>query len=81
MNIFDFRDQLIGDYSRSIKSFIQIRNPSIQQYVERQLAKGVLWPELLIQLNPLFAQRGSVDELVTQGVLHQECTRIFQRED
>ncbi len=45
MNIFDFRDQLIGDYASYIKSFIQIRDPQISSYVQQKLQEGVLWPE------------------------------------
>src|SRR5919197_4427087 len=79
MNIFDLRQRLIGDYSSYIKSFIQIRNSRIQQYVEQELfQKGVLWPEPLIQLNPMFEPGCSVDELVAEGVLHPACAQIFR---
>src|SRR5205807_8217039 len=64
MNIFDFRSQLIGDYASYIKSFIQIRDPQIRNYVQQKLQEGVLWPEPLIQLNPLFERGESIDELV-----------------
>ncbi|HEX9131220.1 MAG TPA: hypothetical protein VF844_02890 [Ktedonobacteraceae bacterium] len=37
MNIFDFRDQLIGDYASYIKSFIQIRDPQISDFVRQRL--------------------------------------------
>src|SRR5713226_4708745 len=80
MNIFDFRNQLIGDYASYIKSFIQIRDPDISSYVQQKLQEGVLWPEPLIQLNPLFAPGESIDELVAQGVLHPGCASIFRRD-
>src|SRR6266851_9103681 len=80
MNIFDFRDQLIGDYASYIKSFIQIRDPQISSFVQQKLQEGVLWPEPLIQLNPLFAHGESIDELVAQGMLHRECARIFRKD-
>jgi len=80
MNIFDFRDQLIDDYASYINSFIQIRDPQINQYVQQKLRDGVLWPEPLIQLNPLFAPGASIDELVAQSVLHPGCARIFRRD-
>ena len=79
MNIFEFRNQLIGDYASYIDSFIQIRDSRIHQYVEQRFQEGVLWPEPLIQLNPLFARGESIDELVAQGVLHRECARIFRK--
>src|SRR6266700_1260999 len=80
MNIFDFRDLLIGDYASYSKSFIQIRDPQINGFVRQKLEEGVLWPEPLIQLNPLFARGESIDELVAQGMLHRECVRIFRKD-
>src|SRR5712691_10044104 len=80
MNIFDFRNQLIDDYASYIKSFIQIRDAQIGNYVQQKLEEGVLWPEPLIQLNPLFERGESIDELVAQGVLHRECARIFRKD-
>src|SRR6266699_989062 len=80
MQIFDFRDQLIGDYASYINSFIQIRDPQINHYVQQKLQEGVLWPEPLIQLNPLFAPGESIDELVAQGVLHPGCASIFRKD-
>ncbi len=78
MNIFSFRDRLIDDYSSYVQSFIQIRNPQIQAYVQEQLKQGVLWPNPLIQLSPLFATGASIDTLVAEGILHLECARIFR---
>ncbi len=78
MDIFTFRDHLIDDYSSYIQSFIQIRNPLVQAYVQEQLNQGVLWPNPLIQLSPLFESGASVDTLVAEGVLHPECARIFR---
>lgn len=80
MNIFEFRDQLVSDYASYIKSFIQIRDPKINDFVQQKLQEGVLWPEPLIQLNPLFARGASIDELVAQGVLDRECARIFRKD-
>jgi ATP-dependent helicase YprA (DUF1998 family) len=80
MNIFDFRNLLIDDYASYIKSFIQIRDPHINGFVQQKLEEGVLWPEPLIQLNPLFARGESIDELVAKGVLHRECARIFRKD-
>jgi ATP-dependent helicase YprA (DUF1998 family)/very-short-patch-repair endonuclease len=78
-SIFDFRAQLIDDYASYIKSFIQIRDATISGYVQQKLQDGVLWPEPLIQLNPIFEQGESIEELVAQGVLHQECARLFRK--
>ena len=80
MNIFEFRNQLIGDYASYIKSFIQIRDPHIRSFVERQFQEGMLWTDPFIQLNPLFSPGESIDELVAGGTLHPKCARIFRKD-
>ena len=79
MNVFSLRDQLVRDYSEYISSFIQIRDERIKDYVDQQLASGLLWPEALIQLNPAFEPGRWVDELVSEGLLHKTCQDIFRR--
>lgn len=80
MNIFEFRNRLITDYAKYVKSFIHIRNRRISDYVEQQFNAGVFYPEPLIQLNPSFARGKTVEELVADGVLHPECSNIFRKD-
>lgn len=63
----------------NIKSFIQILDPVINTYVQQKLQEGMLWPEPLIQLNPLFAPGELIDELVVQGTLYPECAKYFAK--
>src|SRR5713101_1946011 len=79
MNIFDFRNQLIDDYASYIKSFIQIRDAQIGNYVRQKLQEGVLWPEPLIQLNPLFERGESIDELVAQAFFIVNARESFAK--
>ncbi|MBE9010914.1 DEAD/DEAH box helicase [Pseudanabaenaceae cyanobacterium LEGE 13415] len=78
MNIFDFRDRLVHNYSEYVTSFIQIQDDRIRQRVEDSFDAGILWPDPLIQLNPSFESGGWVDDLVAEGTLHSECSRIFR---
>src|SRR5437773_6944397 len=78
MNVFELRDRLTGDYSDFVRSFIHIRDDRIREAVQADLEGGLLWPDPLIQLNPSFEPGDWVDELVAQGVLHEECKRIFR---
>jgi ATP-dependent helicase YprA (DUF1998 family) len=78
MNVFDLRDHLVADYSRYIRSFIRIRDERIQEHVRACLDAGQLWPDPLIQLNPTFQFGGTVDDLVSEGLLHPECSRVFR---
>ncbi|HEY9076218.1 MAG TPA: DEAD/DEAH box helicase [Anaerolineaceae bacterium] len=81
MQVFDLRNALIHDYSTYISSFIRIRDPRIQQYVNQCIDEGLLWPDPLIQLNPSFQPGKWIDELVDEGLLHQECKRVFRRKN
>jgi ATP-dependent helicase YprA (DUF1998 family) len=78
MDVFALRDSLIHDYSAYISGFINIRDDRIRSHVEKELSEGLLWPQPLIQLNPAFEAGASIDELVDEGVLHDECRRIFR---
>lgn len=77
-NVFDFRDQLISEYSSFSRSFSQISAPDIKDEVERQYANGRYWPEPLVQINPNYQRKGTVQELVSEGLLHKACAEILQ---
>ena len=78
MDVFQLRDRLVQDYRDYTRSFIKIRDPQIEEFVDGHLAGEGFWPEPLLQLNPNFAPGGTIDDLVGQGLLHQECKRIFR---
>lgn len=78
MEVFDLRQRLVEDYSRYTRSFIKISDPRIAARVDSALDDGALWPESLLQLNPTFLPGGTIDDLVKEGVLHSECSRIFR---
>jgi len=80
MDVFGLREQLIRDYSNYASSFIQIRDQRLHESVHRSLNEGIFWPDPLIQLNPSFEIGGTVNELVAEGILHEECNRIFLKD-
>jgi len=59
---------------------MQIRDAAIAGRVEDELRDGLLWPDPLIQLNPSFEPGPWVDDLVAEGVLHEDCRRVFRRD-
>ncbi len=77
MDVFGIREQLIRAYKAYASSFIQIRDAQIREHVDDSLEKGLFWPDPLIQLNPRFEEGGTVSQAVANGLLHQECERIF----
>lgn len=79
MDVFDIRRKLVNDYADYVRSFFQIRDQRIYDKVESSLAEGLLWPDPLIQLNPSFEPGMWIDELVREGVLTSECSKIFRK--
>ena len=78
MDVFDLRNRLVSDYRDYTRSFIKIHDPRIGAFVDGILDAEGFWPEPLLQLNPTFSPGGTIDDLVAEGVLHEECSRIFR---
>ena len=70
MDIFQFRNDLVHDYGSFITSFHNIADSRIQERVEKSLTSGMLWPEVMVQLNPAFKPGRNTDELIEAGVFH-----------
>lgn len=77
-NIFDFRDQLIDEYSDFSRSFAFISATDIKTKVKREYEKERYWPQPLIQINPNYQRAQSVQELAEEGLLHPKCAEIFR---
>lgn len=77
-NVFDFRDQLISEYSSFSRSFTRIAAQDIRDEVEQQYTDGRYWPEPLVQINPNYQRKGTVQQLVKEGILHSACAELFQ---
>lgn len=77
LDIFNLRDEVIGDYRTYIESFLKIRDSKVKSFVDQELEKGELWPDPLVQLNPSYKPGDYIGPLVEQGVLHPDCARYF----
>lgn len=78
MDVFELRNCLVEDYGSYVRSFIRIKDARIEEEVKESLDEGLLWPDPLIQLNPSFETGDRIDDLVDEGILHEECARIFR---
>jgi hypothetical protein len=76
MNVFNFRNRIIEDYSGYVSSFISIAQSRLREFVDRCFKSGSLWPDPLIQLNQTFKPGKTVAELVQEGVLASGCTQV-----
>ena len=78
MDVFSFRDRVVEDYGQFSRSFTQIKAPDLRDFVDGRYGAGEYWPSPLIQLNPSFVSGGAISDLVAEGLLHPECSRIFR---
>jgi len=78
MDVFQFRERLIGDYSSFTRSFTKPQATDIKEYLQGRYDENIFWPAPLVQLNPSFVSGGSVEQLVEEKLLHKECARIFR---
>lgn len=78
MDVFEFRNKLVGDYSAFTRSFTRIRSEDIKAFVDDAYDTQRYWPAPLVQVNPNFRLGHTVEELVQAGNLHTECGRIFR---
>lgn len=78
MDVFDLHNRVITDYSDYTKSFIRIADDRIKKAVDDAVDRGLLWPDPLLQLNPAFEPGDTIDDLVREGILLEECSRIFR---
>lgn len=81
MNVFELRKELVDEYRRYTESFLDIKDPELNQRVRQELDRGLLWPEPFIGLNPSFAVGGSVEALADRKLLHDACREIFRIKD
>ncbi|RAS59232.1 ATP-dependent helicase YprA (DUF1998 family) [Lentzea atacamensis] len=78
MDVFAVHEKLIADYRAFTEGGTIIRDDEIAEFVRQDLDSKSQWPDPWVSLNPFFASGGTVLELVSDGVLHNECARIFQ---
>jgi ATP-dependent helicase YprA (DUF1998 family)/very-short-patch-repair endonuclease len=78
VDVFTLHQKVVKDYASYTRSFIRISDERVADAVQQEIAQGLLWPEPLLQLNPSFAPGKKVDDLVSEGLLHEDCRRIFR---
>jgi ATP-dependent helicase YprA (DUF1998 family) len=77
MNVFSFHQKVISNYESYIQSFLNIKDPRIGEFVDKEIHNKRLWPEPLIQFNPTFEKGRKITDLVAAHLLHEELANIF----
>ena len=78
MDVFDLDETVIDSYKAFARSFTNIRSPELNAKVDNLYATRRFWPEPLIQLNPHYADGGSIQDFIDAGDLEPECAEVFR---
>ena len=78
MDVFKLDQQVISQYRDFSRSFTKIRSPELSSKVDALYDEKRFWPDPLLQINPHYANGGSVQDKINQGVLDQVCASIFK---
>jgi Lhr-like helicase/very-short-patch-repair endonuclease len=82
MSIFSLHQQVLADYQDFVGSYVNISDERLREFVCQMLGEErQLWPEPLLQLSPAYRREGTVEDLMRQGILHEETARLFRRGD
>lgn len=81
MDILNFHKKLIDNYKTYIQSFLNIKDPTILEFVDSEIDNKKLWPEPLVQFNPTFERGRPLATLVGEGYLNGELDKIFSGYD
>lgn len=77
MDILNYHKKLISNYKAYIQSFLNIKDPLIASFVEKEINNNKLWPEPLVQFNPTFEKGRPLSDLVKEGNLYEDIDKIF----
>lgn len=77
MDSFSFHSEVIDEYARYVRSFIEIKDDRIRETVEDALSGQSMWPHPLVQFNPAYATIQHVDALCDEGILHSRLKDVF----
>lgn len=77
LDVFRLRAAVVDEYSDYARSFINIADPRIDEFVQGRLDADDLWPPASLQINPAFEMDATLGELVEEGILTPETARFF----
>ena len=78
MDVFNLDQHVIDQYKAFSRSFTKIRSPEISGKVDALYDEKRFWPDPLLQINPHYANGGSIQDKINQGVLDPVCALIFK---
>jgi superfamily II DNA/RNA helicase len=77
-DIFDFHENVVGNFEQFSRSFTTIRAKDIRDVVNTEYANKRYWPAPLIQINPNYEKASTIADLVKDNTLHPVCGEVFR---
>ena len=77
LDVFQLREAVVNEYSDYARSFINIADSRINDFVQKRIDAGDLWPPASLQINPAFQMDATLGELAQKGALTPETARFF----
>jgi superfamily II DNA or RNA helicase len=82
MNPFVVLEQLQNDYRTFVKSFQLIASDDVIRAMDEEIEHGdLLWKDPYIQMGRRWKLGGSLEDLIQDGTLHEDCRRVFYAGD
>jgi len=78
IDIFNIHKNIMDNYKHFVRSFVNIKNERIKDFVDSGIDEGKFWPEPLIQFNPSFEPGESIQSLIGENILHPELVSVFK---
>lgn len=77
MKAFETHKAITKEYKDYLKSFVSIKDDNIRKKVNEAFSDDRIMPEPLLQFNPSYATSTSLSELITEGIVHPELSKVF----
>ena len=77
LDVFQLRERVVDEYREYVRSFVNVFDTRIKEFVQRRLKEGELWPDAVLQLNPAFEMDQTLGEMAAASYLMPGTARFF----
>ena len=81
MKAFKFDNSVVQSYEQFTRSFADIRASDLRSRIAEVYGSEKFWPSPLLSLNPHYLEGKTVEDHVTEGLLHEKTGAIFRSVD
>lgn len=79
LDVFKLRESVVAEYADYVKSFVNIHDERVKEFVDARMDEGELWPDPALQLNPAYEPAETLGELGASGVIREDRRLLRSR--